>query len=89
MPLVEFTPNLARQTLVESRRVEGVTLREAMEAVFSEFPAARGYIIDDQGQVRQHVAIFVDGATISDRRGLSDPIGPESRIFIMQALSGG
>jgi molybdopterin synthase sulfur carrier subunit len=55
MPLVEFTPNLARQTLVESRRVEGVTLREAMEAVFSEFPAARGYILDDQGQVRQHV----------------------------------
>lgn len=62
---------------------------EALEAVFSEFPAARPYIIDDQGEVRQHVAVFVDGSTISDRRKLSDPVEAESEIFIMQALSGG
>ena len=30
-----------------------------------------------------------DGAAVRDRRGLSDPVRPESEIFVMQALSGG
>ncbi|MBP6600451.1 MAG: MoaD/ThiS family protein [Verrucomicrobiales bacterium] len=89
MPTIQFTPNLSRQTLVESRTVEGGTVLEALEALFGEFPAARGYVIDDQGAVRQHVAIFVDGNTILDRNHLSDPVSPGSEVFIMQALSGG
>lgn len=89
MPLLSFTPNLARQTRVESREVTGGTVREALEAFFAEFPQARGYVLDDQGAVRQHVAIFVDGRTVADRIGLSDPIDKEGEIFVMQALSGG
>jgi sulfur-carrier protein len=89
MPTIQFTPNLSRQTLVESRAVDGTTVREALEYLFEEFPAARGYVIDDQGAVRQHVAIFIDGETILDRGSLSDPVSPGSEIFIMQALSGG
>jgi hypothetical protein len=33
--------------------------------------------------------IFVDGRPIADRRGLSDPLGPESELDVIQALSGG
>jgi hypothetical protein len=33
--------------------------------------------------------LFVDGAPISDRRALSDPIGPGAELFVIQALSGG
>ena len=89
MPLLSFTPNLARQTRVEAREVGGRTVREALEDFFAEFPQARSYLLDDQGEVRQHVAIFVDGKTLADRSGLSDPIGGDSEIFVMQALSGG
>jgi sulfur-carrier protein len=89
MPLLSFTPNLARQTLVESRKVEGLTVREAFEVFFREFPQSRGYILDDQGAVRQHVAVFVDGGLLSDRFTLSDPVHSGSEIFVMQALSGG
>ncbi len=89
MPLISFTPNLSRQTLVESRAVEGATVREALEALFSGFPSARGYLLDDQGAVRQHIAVFVNGKTLTDRVGLSDLITPESEIFVMQALFGG
>lgn len=89
MPTVEFTPNLARQTTTRTCHVEGSTVAEALHAVFEELPALRGYVLDDQGEVRTHVVIFVDGIAIHDRKQLSDSVRPDSEIFVMQALSGG
>ena len=89
MPTVEFTPNLARQTTTRTCQVEGSTVAEALRAVFAELPMLRGYVVDEQGEMRTHVVIFVDGAAIHDRKKLSDPVRPESEIFVMQALSGG
>jgi hypothetical protein len=89
MPLVEFTPNLARQTSAETCQVDGSTVGESLQAVFAQQPGLRSYVLDDQGAVRHHVVVFVDGAAVKDRRTLSDPVRPDSEIFIMQALSGG
>lgn len=89
MPVVEFTPNLAHQTAAPSCCVEASTVAEALNAVFAQRPALRGYVLDDQGSVRQHVVIFVDGDALKDRRGLSDALRADSEIFVMQALSGG
>ena len=60
-----------------------------MRAVFEQVPKLRSYILDDQGAVRTHVVIFVDGIAIHDRKQLSDSVRPDSEIFVMQALSGG
>ncbi|MCB1134040.1 MAG: MoaD/ThiS family protein [Verrucomicrobiae bacterium] len=89
MPRVDFTPNLARQTAIASREVHAETVREALDELFREFPAARSYVLDDQGETRQHVAIFVNGEAVTDRNGLSDPVDEGSVVFVMQALSGG
>ena len=89
MPVVEFTPNLAHQTVAPSCRVDAGTVGEALTAVFSQQPRLRSYVLDDQGEVRQHVVIFVDGDALKDRHGLSDAVRPDSEIFVMQALSGG
>jgi len=89
MPRVEFTPNLARQTQAPSCEVGGSTVAEALNEVFRKVPGLRSYVLDDQGAVRTHVVIFVDGATIRDRARLSDTLRPDSEVFVMQALSGG
>lgn len=70
-------------------QVEGATLREAFEAVFSEQPDMRSYLLDDQGAVRKHVMIFVNNQSIADRQHLSDRLSPDSKVYVMQALSGG
>jgi sulfur carrier protein ThiS len=57
--------------------------------VFAQYPTLRGYVLDDQQAVRQHVVVFVDGTAIRDRRMQSDVVRPKSEIFVMQALSGG
>jgi hypothetical protein len=35
------------------------------------------------------MAVFIDGAPLRDRRHLSDAVSESSRIYVMQALSGG
>ena len=89
MPTVEFTDNLTRQTKAPRSNVEGETVSECLQAVFAQHPTLRGYVLDDQQAVRQHVVIFVDGTAIRDRRMQTVVVRPESEIFVMQALSGG
>jgi hypothetical protein len=69
--------------------VNGETVRAALDAVFLEHGALRGYVLDDQGHLRKHVAIFIDGARVQDRERLTDAVRPESEIYVLQALTGG
>ncbi|MHB8418259.1 MAG: MoaD/ThiS family protein [Myxococcales bacterium] len=89
MPRVEFTANLRRLVEAPAVEVEGGTVRAALEGAFASAPAVRGYVLDEQGALRKHVAVFVNGEAVLDRIGLSDPVAPSGRIFVMQALSGG
>jgi len=57
--------------------------------VFAAAPRLRGYLVDDQGRLRQHVNVFVDGEAIRDRLALADEVRGDSEIHVMQALSGG
>ncbi|MEX0732247.1 MAG: MoaD/ThiS family protein [Aquisalimonadaceae bacterium] len=89
MPEVRFTPNLERHVKSAPRAVAGGTVRAALEQVFELQPILRGYILDDQGKLRRHVMVFVDNNPVRDAESLSDPVSATSRIFVMQALSGG
>lgn len=89
MPTVSFTQNLRRHVDVDRCDVEAATVGEALDCVFAEHPRLRSYLLDDRGAVRKHVAIIVNGETISDRTKLSDSLKPDDDVFVMQALSGG
>ena len=89
MPQVAFTPNLKRHLTCPARAVSGQTVAAALQAVLADNPTLRGYVLDDQGRLRQHVAIFVDGYMIKDRVNLTDPVREASEVFVVQALSGG
>lgn len=86
---VAFTPNLQRHVECPRREAPGATVREVLEAVFADNPRLRGYIVDERGALRKHMTVFIDGGQIRDRERLSDPVGPRSEIYVMQALSGG
>jgi sulfur-carrier protein len=86
---VTYTAQLARLVACPPQNVEGATLRAVLDAAFAENPAVRSYVLDEQGIVRHHVTIFIDGQQVRDRVHLSDPVAPQSQIYVMQALSGG
>ena len=89
MAEVVFTPNLRRHVECPTTAAEGATVAEVLAAIFGENPRLRTYVLDDQGALRKHMMIFVDGHQLVDRERLSDPVGPSAEIYVMQALSGG
>ncbi len=90
MPTVKFTYALRRFFPgLQDTRVQSTSLPGLLEAIEHRYPGIRGYLLDEQGALRRHVNIFIDGRPIQDRITLGDPLKDDSEIHIMQALSGG
>lgn len=89
MPTVEFTRNLARHVACPTEEVGGDTVGAALEAYLARHPGVRPYVFDEQGRVRHHVTVFVDGRRVRDRGRLDESVGAGSVVAVMQALSGG
>ena len=86
---VRFTQNIQRHVACATREATGSTLRAVLDDYFRDNEKARGYVLDEQGRVRQHMVVFIDGELVRDRDGLSDPVASNSTIDVIQALSGG
>ncbi|HZX25441.1 MAG TPA: MoaD/ThiS family protein [Telluria sp.] len=89
MARIHFTQQLARFTQVPQVDTDAARLRDGLEAAFAVNPVLRGYILDDQGHLRENVVVFIDGRRARDPRLLDDPLNPASMVYVMQALSGG
>jgi molybdopterin converting factor small subunit len=89
MASVHFTPNLARHTSCPTEQIAASTVAELLDRYFERWPAVRGFVLDDQGEVRKHVKVLVDGRNLRDRRQLSDGLDAASEVYVFQALSGG
>lgn len=89
MPRISFTPNLRRHLDVPSLEVAGNTVAAVLSQAFEQRPELRTYLLDDQGRLRRHVAIFVDGRRIADTETFDDPVAAVSEVYVVQALSGG
>ena len=89
MAHVVFTPQLGRFTDTPDVQTPAATLRAALEAAFGLNPRLRGYVLDDQGHMRPNGVVFIDGRRSLDRIALDDELAPDSRVHVLQALSGG
>jgi molybdopterin synthase sulfur carrier subunit len=89
VPQLTFTENLVRHVSCPSERVAGSDVRAALDAYFARHPEVRGYVLDEQGCLRKHVVVFIDGRQLRDRATLSDAVLDDSELYVMQALSGG
>ncbi len=87
---VRFTENLRRHIdCADGEVAGGPTVRACLDEYFDTRPDVRKYVLDDQGAIRNHVVVFVDGSPIDDRTAQGDAISPAGEILVMQALSGG
>ncbi|MFL6673675.1 MAG: MoaD/ThiS family protein [Massilia sp.] len=84
-----FTQQLARFTVVPQVDTAATRLRAGLDSAFAVNPALRGYVLDEQGQLRENVVIFIDGRRCADRSRLDDALQPDSEVYVLQALSGG
>jgi molybdopterin synthase sulfur carrier subunit len=57
--------------------------------VWNAHPGLRDRIVDEQGQVRQHINIFVGEEAIRFADGLGTKVPADVEILIVPAVSGG
>jgi sulfur-carrier protein len=79
-PLRSYTSN---QAWVEA---SGETVRAVLAHLDEQFPGIRFRCVDEQGQLRQHMRIFVNEDIVKD---LDTALLPTDEVTLMQGLSGG
>ena len=89
MAQLAFTQHLRNVIDPAPRDVPGETVRAVLETAFADTPSARGYVLDDAGRVRKHVAIFLNNKREDPSKVLNMPVTDAGEIYVMQALSGG
>jgi hypothetical protein len=90
MAHIKFTPNLKRFFPdLAPVEIEADTIADVVAAVDARWRGLADYIVDEQGQLRKHVNIFIGGELIRDKQNLTDAVNSDTKIYIMQALSGG
>ena len=89
MPSIAFTSHLREIGPVEPVSCGGETLADLLAAVDADYPRVKSYVLDDQGRLRKHIAVFVDGTLQPRDVVLGMRLAGQAKVYVMQALSGG
>jgi molybdopterin synthase sulfur carrier subunit len=65
--------------------LEATSVRELLSELERAQPALGGWILDERGHVRRHINVFVNGERAEDETAL----GPDDRVEVLPAISGG
>ena len=82
-PLRQFTDN---QSYVE---VDGLTIKEVLQKIFDQYPQIKSHILDQNGEIRNFVNIYVNGTNIKEEDNLDTTVPVDSDIRIIPAIAGG
>ena len=69
--------------------VEAQDLRSAIDQLDSKFPGFKGRLLDDEGQPRQFVNLFLNDEDVRLGQGLESPLAQSDEIAIVPAVAGG
>jgi sulfur carrier protein ThiS len=89
LPSIAFTAHLRSVGPERPADCDGATLAEMLDAMSGDYPRLKDYLLDDQGRLRKHVAVFVDGVMLARDSALRRALDPSSQVYVFQALSGG
>jgi molybdopterin converting factor small subunit len=69
--------------------VAGATVAEAMESLFTQFPAFRPHLANSQGNLRPFVNLFLAGQNVRDLGGMATPLPPDGILSLVPSIAGG
>jgi len=64
-------------------------LRECIEGLDAKFPGLKERLLDEAGQIRRFVNIYVNGEDVRFLQGLDTPLHPGDEVSIVPAVAGG
>ena len=69
--------------------VDAGDIRSAIDQLDAIFPGFRGRLLDDEGQPRQFVNLFLNDEDVRMGEGLDAPVTATDEIAIVPAVAGG
>ena len=85
MAIVRLRGPLEKLAGGPEHELEGATVSEVLQALEREHSALVGWVLDERGVIRRHINVFVS----SEPATAETPVGPDDRIEILPAISGG
>lgn len=86
MPTVRLrAPLKDRAGGISEHDLNGASVGEVMRELERRYPPITGWILDEQGRVRQHVNVFVEG----ERAREDAPLSPGALVYVLPSISGG
>lgn len=85
MATVTLRAPLKQRAGTSALEVSGGTVREVLLSMENDVPSLKGWVLDEQGQIRRHVNVFVNGEPATPELAIAD----QDRIDIIHAISGG
>ncbi len=84
-------PNVLRSKADGNSVVEvsATTVGQALVELTKAFPVLQSDLLDDNGDLRNYVNVFVGDENIRDRDGVETEISANDEILIVPALAGG
>jgi sulfur-carrier protein len=86
---VTFAASLQRHIPCPAQNIAPACLREVLKAALLAAPDLTHYVFDDQGNIRKHVAIFINKNMLQNRADLSQILNVGDQVLVVQALTGG
>jgi len=68
---------------------EPATVATLLAAVGADHPGVRQRVLTDQGDLRPHVNVYVNGESIRYLDGLATPVTGADDVWVIPAVSGG
>ncbi len=69
--------------------VEGSTLSEVLDSLDTSYPGIKSRVLDDSGELRRFVNIYVDNDDVRFTEGLKTSIKDGGQVSIIPAVAGG
>jgi sulfur-carrier protein len=93
MPVRFFVPGPLRDFSGGQAQVEisgsPATLQDALTELGARYPGVTRRVLDEQGEVRPHINLFVGGDCVRFGEGLATRLPEGCEIAILPAVSGG
>ena len=70
---------------IGEHELSGGSVGEVLRELERRYPSVTGWILDEQGRVRPHVAVFVNG----ERTRENTPVAPADVLHVLPSISGG
>ena len=82
-PLRRFTNGQA------SLDVDGKSVEEVLNELFAKYPDIKNHLMENDGNLRNFVNIFINGETIRQTGGLNSQVDDGSDVRIIPSIAGG